>query len=129
MRGGITRRMYEFAKSRGSETIPVLLEGPYGGIDSSAFDAFDRFFFIAGGSGGATLLPLLGTLARKAARQQLLIKEDAASAESLRPLDVQVLWAVRSQGEYPSNYASLGPAVNQYMQNPLAGSRMRSQLS
>ncbi|GAD96998.1 ferric-chelate reductase [Paecilomyces variotii No. 5] len=51
--GGITRRMQEFAKQRGGQTIPVLLDGPYGGIDSSAFDAFERFFFIAGGSGGA----------------------------------------------------------------------------
>ncbi|KAJ9225469.1 hypothetical protein DTO169C6_2202 [Paecilomyces variotii] len=115
--GGITRRMQAFAKERGGQTIPVLLDGPYGGIDSTAFDTFERFFFIAGGSGGSTILPLLGSLVRKAACQQLLTKE-AGSAESLKSLDVQILWAVKSQ----ESIGWFREAVSTILSEPFPGS-------
>lgn len=107
--GGITKRLHEFAKASPGETLPVLLDGPYGGMDAAAFESFDRFLVIAGGSGGGTILPILETLARRVPQEKALAKGgEEGFAEPV--LSVQVVWAVRKQGKNRSVYILRRPS-------------------
>ncbi|KAK4495004.1 hypothetical protein PRZ48_013331 [Zasmidium cellare] len=64
-RGGFTNRLYSFAKARPGVTLPVLVNGPYGGIDIQKFLHSDRSIVVAGGSGAGWALPLIELFARK----------------------------------------------------------------
>lgn len=64
-RGGFTHRLYKYAKGRPGVTLPVLVDGPYGGIDIQKFLQSDRSVLVAGGSGAGWALPLIELFARK----------------------------------------------------------------
>jgi hypothetical protein len=56
---GLTSRLLRFAESGRNDTIPVLLDGPYGGIHSEKLATSDRQIFVAGGSGSGWVLPVI----------------------------------------------------------------------
>ena len=60
-KGGFTGKLYELARNSpaGISTTKVLIDGPYGGIDMTRFDASDRVIIVAGGSGAGWCLPLI----------------------------------------------------------------------
>lgn len=58
-RGGITARLHNFAIQQPGVPVPVLLDGPYGGIDTQKFYGSDRIVVIAGGSGAGWSLPFI----------------------------------------------------------------------
>ena len=60
-KGGFTGKLYELARNSpaGVSTTKVLIDGPYGGIDMTRFDASSRVIIIAGGSGAGWCLPLI----------------------------------------------------------------------
>lgn len=63
-RGGLTRRLAARAESSassstGGATIPVLIEGPYGGMPARWSGGFDRTLLVAGGSGCGFTLALI----------------------------------------------------------------------
>lgn len=56
---GLTGRLLKLAAKEPNISIPVLLDGPYGGVPSRWFAGFDRIVVIGGGSGAGFTLPLV----------------------------------------------------------------------
>lgn len=94
---GVTRQMYEFADTNKGSTVPVHLDGPYGGVDPATFDGFGRVLVIAGGSGAGAMFPLIENVVRRAPKTA---RATDAAAESAPTLDVQFFWAMRHIGLY-----------------------------
>ncbi|KAF1812948.1 ferric-chelate reductase [Eremomyces bilateralis CBS 781.70] len=66
---GVTGRLAAIAQKSPGISIPVMLEGPFGGIALKSFAQFDRAVIIAGGSGAGFTLPLVeDILARQKGR-------------------------------------------------------------
>jgi NAD(P)H-flavin reductase len=84
-RGGITGRLATLAMRNPPRCIRVFLDGPYGGLEHGALLGYHEVLLIAGGSGGAFLLPLL---------EDLLVCGCAVGAE---PMKVHLVLAVREQ--------------------------------
>ncbi|KAF8536154.1 ferric reductase NAD binding domain-containing protein [Trichophaea hybrida] len=77
--GGITGRLRALAEGRGGQEIPVVLEGPYGGL-RTAFGSFRKVLVIVGGSGGSLVTPLVEDFVRR-----------------LEGVEVHVVWMVRTR--------------------------------
>ncbi|OHF03009.1 hypothetical protein CORC01_01767 [Colletotrichum orchidophilum] len=58
-RGGITARLAAIAQKSPEASIPVLLDGPYGGVTDRWFTGFDRTLVVAGGAGAGFSLPII----------------------------------------------------------------------
>lgn len=56
-RSGLTARLHKLA-ANGTQ-IPVMVDGPYGGIDNQKYFGSDRVVVIAGGSGAGWILPMV----------------------------------------------------------------------
>lgn len=73
-RGGFTARLFRYALAQPGVQIPVLVDGPYGGIDNHKFFESDRLIVLAGGSGAGWMLPFIEQFLRfhslAASRQQ-----------------------------------------------------------
>lgn len=57
--GGFTAQIYEFAMKNPNVTVPVLIDGPYGGINMQTYFQSDHVLVIAGGSGVGWTLPFI----------------------------------------------------------------------
>ncbi|TGO33291.1 hypothetical protein BHYA_0254g00060 [Botrytis hyacinthi] len=57
--GGFTARLYNHAIKRPGIQVPVLVDGPYGGIDNQRYFGSDRLVVVAGGSGAGWMLPFV----------------------------------------------------------------------
>jgi len=79
--GGITGRLRALAEGRPSQEVPVMPEGPYGGL-RSGFKSFGKVLVIAGGSGGSLITPLMEEFTR-----------------GLEGTEVHVVWVVRTSGK------------------------------
>jgi hypothetical protein len=55
-RGGLTGRLARLAASSPGVVVPLLIDGPYGGLDSKALNHYDRSLVIACGSGAGLSL-------------------------------------------------------------------------
>lgn len=58
-RGGVTGRLASFASKRPGFSVPVLIEGPYGGLKSQPLHTYDRSLIIVCGSGAGFSLPFI----------------------------------------------------------------------
>ncbi|OHW98060.1 ferric reductase transmembrane [Colletotrichum incanum] len=58
-RGGVTSRLAKIAEKSPKVSVPVLLDGPYGGVTSRWFSGFDQTLVIAGGAGAGFSLPII----------------------------------------------------------------------
>lgn len=58
-RGGVTGRLASAASKASDFTVPVLLEGPYGGLQSRPLHFYERSLVIACGSGAGFSLPFI----------------------------------------------------------------------
>jgi Ferric reductase NAD binding domain len=63
-KSGFTARLARLAASGSANTIPVLLDGPYGSSLASSLAGYEQVLLVAGGSGAGFLLPLLEDLIR-----------------------------------------------------------------
>ncbi|KAE9990939.1 hypothetical protein EG327_000710 [Venturia inaequalis] len=61
---GITARLAALASKAPNITVPILLDGPYGGLTIKTFAKFDRVLLIAGGAGAGFTLPLIEDILR-----------------------------------------------------------------
>ncbi|OJJ95982.1 hypothetical protein ASPACDRAFT_126255 [Aspergillus aculeatus ATCC 16872] len=78
--GGFTARLYEYAVARLEAFVPVLVDGPYGGINLQSYVCSDNLLLIAGGSGIGWTLPFI---------QQFLASRSASGdVESGQGIDV-----------------------------------------
>ncbi|CAA9960120.1 putative ferric reductase [Pyrenophora teres f. maculata] len=64
--GGFTAKLYQHALLKSDVPIPVVVDGPYGGVNPSRLRDADRLLVIAGGSGAGWCLPLIEHFARSA---------------------------------------------------------------
>jgi predicted ferric reductase len=58
-RGGLTGRLMKMAQKSPGVKIPVLLDGPYGGIPNNHLPKFDKNLIIGGGAGAGFTLSML----------------------------------------------------------------------
>lgn len=58
-RRGFTARLYSRAMQHPGLLTPVLVDGPYGGIDNQKYFDSDRLVVVAGGSGAGWILPFI----------------------------------------------------------------------
>lgn len=63
-RRGFTARLYNYAMKQPGVSVPVFVDGPYGGIDPQKYHSSDRLVVIAGGSGAGWILPFIEQFAR-----------------------------------------------------------------
>ena len=56
---GFTARLASLAESKSQAAVPLLLDGPYGGIGTGSLAKFDKALIIAGGSGAGFTLPVI----------------------------------------------------------------------
>ncbi|KAH7070692.1 putative ferric-chelate reductase [Paraphoma chrysanthemicola] len=69
--GGLTKKMFNHAQQRPDVAVPVLIDGPYGGINMQRHNEADRLLVIAGGSGAGWMLPLIELFCRRRSNSQL----------------------------------------------------------
>ncbi|CAK7214557.1 hypothetical protein SCUCBS95973_002187 [Sporothrix curviconia] len=58
-RGGLTGRLASLARKQPNTTVPVFLEGPYGGVPHRWDEGFDSTLVVAGGAGAGFSLGLI----------------------------------------------------------------------
>ena len=58
IRGGLTRRLGRLAEKAPGTSVPVLLDGPYGGVQHGWYGRFDHYVVIGGGAGAGFALAL-----------------------------------------------------------------------
>lgn len=58
VRGGLTKRLGRLAEKTPGVSVPVLLDGPYGGVQGRWFGGFDHHVVIGGGAGAGFALAL-----------------------------------------------------------------------
>lgn len=61
---GFTARLYDYAMTHPGVQVPVLVDGPYGGIDNEKYFSSDRLVVVSGGSGAGWMLPLIDQFLR-----------------------------------------------------------------
>ncbi|RMX78287.1 hypothetical protein D0869_09203 [Hortaea werneckii] len=64
-RAGFTARLARHAESHPDVKVPVLLDGPYGGVNMRKLESSDRLVVFAGGSGGGWVLPFVTAFIRR----------------------------------------------------------------
>lgn len=65
-RGGLTGRLMKMAQQQPNKSVPVLLDGPYGGVTSRSIAEFDRSLVVGGGVGSGFTLALIEDYVRRA---------------------------------------------------------------
>lgn len=63
-RGGLTSRLMSLARKTPNIQIPVLLDGPYGGIPAGRLDDFDKSLVVGGGAGAGLTLSMVEDFVR-----------------------------------------------------------------
>lgn len=79
-RSGITKRIARSALSNPSKSIPVIVQGPFGGFGEK-LERFDKVLVICGGVGAAMGWPVASKLVREGRK-------------------VKMIWSVRNIGEF-----------------------------
>ncbi|KAM0521916.1 hypothetical protein ACHAPE_002480 [Trichoderma viride] len=106
---GFTAKLYHFALENPGGSVPVLVDGPYGGIDMQRYQDSDHLLVVSGGSGAGWCLPFIEQVARhrmiSADEEQGQAAhtgdKEAPTAERLgnhstsRPLSLRVILATR----------------------------------
>lgn len=91
-RGGFTGRLAaSAAKAGGSVSVPVLLEGAYGGVHGRPLTDYDRALVVACGSGAGFSLPFVMEWIAAAAR----VAQQTSDAKMVAPKKMTVVIATR----------------------------------
>jgi len=62
---GFTAKLYQAALAQPENFVPVLVDGPYGGINAQRFHEGDHLLVVAGGSGAGWMLPFIERFVRQ----------------------------------------------------------------
>ncbi|PNP43072.1 hypothetical protein TGAMA5MH_05005 [Trichoderma gamsii] len=106
---GFTAMLYRYALENPGGSAPVLVDGPYGGINMQRYQDSDHLLVVSGGSGAGWCLPLIEKIVRhrmiSADEEQGQIArpsgKESPAAEGLgnrsnsRPLSLRVILATR----------------------------------
>jgi NAD(P)H-flavin reductase len=102
--GGFTAKLRTQALENPGSSIPVLVDGPYGGINMSRYTDVDNILVVAGGSGAGWCLPLIEQFVRHGPHSQSThmshkdpsdIEKDIPSDRSTRPTSLRLVLATR----------------------------------
>lgn len=94
-RGGFTSRLAKIASKQPNVSLPVLLDGPYGGLIAVTLTKFDRALIIAGGSGAGYTLPLIEDVVRRLNGQHDTDSEEKGTSLRPRQTVLQVIVSTR----------------------------------
>ncbi len=113
-RGGFTSRLAKIASKQPNVSLPVLLDGPYGGLNATTLTKFDKALIIAGGSGAGYTLPLIEDVVRRLDGQH-----DTGSEEkgiSLRPRQtvLQVIVSTREHDTRRWYHEAINQLLSRY---------------
>ncbi|KAG9200516.1 hypothetical protein G6514_006858 [Epicoccum nigrum] len=62
---GLTQKLYDYTQNHPGSAVPVLVDGPYGGVNIQRFNEADRLLVVAGGSGAGWILSFLELFCRQ----------------------------------------------------------------
>jgi predicted ferric reductase len=68
--GGLTAKLHAHALEHPASSTPVLVDGPYGGIDTRKYSNVDHALVVAGGSGAGWCLPFVEQFIRQHERSR-----------------------------------------------------------
>lgn len=85
---GLTAKLVKALSKRESDTVPVLIDGPYGGPEGD-LTLYEHVILVAGGTGITFVKPVL---------EWLLIQ---MQYKTTKTSTVEVVWSVRSAGALP----------------------------
>jgi NAD(P)H-flavin reductase len=124
---GFTAKLYHHALEHPGTSVPVLVDGPYGGINLQKYYEVDHLIVIAGGSGAGWCLPFIELFTRHQSMapdeehgQEICEdgKEGFHQRNKSGPLSLQVvlatrdnssrIWFLRTVGELLSKYPATG---------------------
>jgi NAD(P)H-flavin reductase len=66
--GGFTRKLHAHALEHPGSSLPVIVDGPYGGITLQKYNNADHILVVAGGSGAGWCLPFIEQFVRYGSR-------------------------------------------------------------
>lgn len=78
---GLTEKLYHYALKQPDASVPVLVEGPYGGVNTQKYTEAERLLVVAGGSGAGWTLPFIELALLKRERSIRADKEHERSIE------------------------------------------------
>ncbi|RYN67303.1 hypothetical protein AA0117_g11645 [Alternaria alternata] len=81
---GLTKKLYEHAQEHPEISLPILVDGPYGGINMQRLNDADRLLVIAGGSGAGWILPFLELFCRQRSTTSMA---DMSTGSNISPSD------------------------------------------
>lgn len=140
---GFTARLHRFALEHPVASMPVLVDGPYGGINLQAYAHSDHLLVIAGGSGAGWTLPFIEQFIL--CQSKVLDEEHGQMADcdsmaremeinervTCRPLTLRVIvatrdassrmWYIQTVDELLSRYSSRESFSNIHIQLHLTG--------
>lgn len=147
--GGFTAQLYEYALQNPGAAVPVMVDGPYGGINLQQYHDGDQLLVIAGGSGAGWCLPLIerfvkyGSTSEDAERGQICCcdaKDEPPAYETggrqrSGPVSLRVvlatretssrLWFERTVDELLAKHRATEAASNVHVQVYLTGEAAR----
>lgn len=129
---GFTAKLYQYALEKPGGSLPVLVDGPYGGINMQRYHDSDHLLVVSGGSGAGWCLPFIEQIARHRSisgdeEQGQVARTDgkeafAAKRSSSRPLSLRVIlatrdvscrtWFLRAVSELLSRYSGVDSSSN-----------------
>lgn len=133
---GFTARLYQLALENPGGSVPVLVDGPYGGINMQRYQDSDHLLVISGGSGAGWCLPFIEQIASyrmisadeeqgQAAHtgdKEGPAAERVGNRSNSRPLSLRVIlatrdsscrtWFLRAASELLSKHSEAGSSFN-----------------
>ena len=97
---GFTAKLYEYAHKESGVSVPVLVDGPYGGASLQSYRDSDHLLVVAGGSGAGWCLPFIerylrtGLLSSNDDSKEIPAEESPVSRRS-GPVSLRVVLATR----------------------------------
>ena len=83
---GLTAKLVKALSARESDTIPVLIDGPYGGLEGD-LTIYEHVVLVAGGTGITFVKPVLEDLLHQ------------MQYTTTKTTSIELIWSVRSAGE------------------------------
>lgn len=111
-RGGFTSRLAKLAAKQPNVSLPVLLDGPYGGTNTT-LAKFGKALIIAGGSGAGYTLPLIEDVARKFEEGKTTSEEKEANLQRRKTV-LQVLISTRDYDTRSWYHEAIDQLLSQY---------------
>lgn len=95
--GGVTRHLATLARNQPGTTLNVLIDGPYGGLNSKTLATFNSGLIVAGGSGAGLTLPLIEDWLLRKEHEQEGQGLDEKSVGEFTSSSLRVILATRHQ--------------------------------